>query len=121
MLMSKIIRIENLAKQSFNLMVDFTPNSIFGRAVGNNGNWRTLSQGVIAYNLGYLDIERSAGTLTTYHLLLFNKDANGWIIRLNDYGDVWGQNDAGDGFLVESCAIAVQGDYIRWEFVKIPG
>lgn len=118
--MSKIVRIENSIKQSFNLMIDLSISNFWGAAL-DNGKWRTLSQGILKYNMGYLSPIESAGTLTNYHLLLKNKDAGGWIIRLNDYGDFWGQNDAGEGLLAESCAIAVQGDYIRWEVVKIPG
>lgn len=116
-----MIRIENLSHQSFNLMIDWSAPRFYGWS-GPRGKWRTLSQGVIAYNLGYTERENSAGTLSTYHLLLYARDdaANGWILRLNDYGDFWSDNDAGEGLLVESATIAFKGDYIKWEVVKMP-
>jgi hypothetical protein len=106
--MSKVIRIENRIKQWFNILIE--PNPL-------RGKWRTLSQGVIKYNMGFTTSESSAGTLTTYHLLLCNFDSK-WGIRLNDFGDFWGANDGGDGILVEPWSVAFQDDVIRWEVVK---
>ncbi len=106
--MSKVIRIENRKGQSFNIMIE--PNPL-------RGKWRTLSQGVIKYNMGFTTSESSAGTLTTYHLLLCNFD-NTWGIRLNDFGDFWGDNDGGDGVLLETWADGFKEDVIHWEFVN---
>lgn len=106
--MSKVIRIENSIKQAFNILIE--PNPL-------RGKWRTLTQGVIKHNLGYTTSRGSAGTLTTYHLLLCNYNDQ-WGIRLNDFGDFWGDNDAGEGVLLESWADGFKDDVIRWEYVK---
>lgn len=116
--MNKVLRIENIIKQSFNLMIDFT------LGISDWGKWQTLNQGVISYNMGFTKEYRIKGTFSSYDLYLHaiddKKNDKGWIIRLNNFGDFWGSNDAGEGHLVESCAIDIQGDYIRWEVVKIP-
>lgn len=112
--MSKIIRIENLIKQSFNIMHEQYP---WG------GRWRTLSQGLIKVNMGNSETERSFATLSTYHLLLFaqgeTKD-DGFLLRLNDFGDLWSGNDAGEGLIDETWGLAFQCGYIKWEVVKMP-
>lgn len=112
--MSKIIRIENLIKQSFNIMYEHYP---WG------GRWRTLSQGLIHSNLGDSGRDHSDGTWSTYHLLLFAQGetkANGYLFRLNDFGDLWSENDVGEGLLAESWGLAFRGGYIKWEVVKMP-
>ena len=109
--MSKIIRIENAIHQSFNIMYEWFPSG---------GRWRTLSSGILWRNRGYTSPWYSVGDAFTYNLNLCDFEEHSWGLRLNEFGDFWGENDAGNGLLNDGGAVGIQSGVIRWEVVKMP-
>lgn len=105
--MSYIVEIGNSSGQSFKIKLEV---GFWGKS---EGTWLTLDKGQIRFNSGWNKKQNSHGTLTTMHLLLFNSEDT-WGIRLNDFTDLTGANNQGNGILLQSWSLGFQPDAISW-------
>lgn len=75
--------------------------------------WQSLDKGFIRYHNGKNAYSPSHGTLTSYHLH-FNctEDESG--LRLNDWFDILGVNDGGQGHVAQSWVLGLAPGRISW-------
>ena len=82
-----------------------------------SGSWRTIDKGYIRYNSGAVQKVTSNGDVFVEHLLLYRSD-NTWGIRLNDFNDLWGANDQGNGAILQPWVLSFEPGRISWALVE---
>jgi hypothetical protein len=88
-----------------------------GRVVG--ANWRAIDKGYIRFNSGNILISNSGvreGDLTTQDLYLVNLDET-WGLKLFEFQYIWGVNDGGTGFVVQSWVLGFADGKFSWSLV----